>query len=538
MPSPKDLSLLWLLTGCRGCPDQNATTCEEHTDCDVAAGFSCNDGICEEGVSWSGGVTAEEMEENAGMITGLGAADEPTEIGAVIGEFCDINAYQNGPNTGHVERLGSYGYEWQCVELTYRFICQYYGLADCSSNLGYGNANQWFTNERGHPILAKLDPIPNGSADPPRPGDVLTWSGGTWGHVAVVKEADLESGIVYVLEQNCYQCSNMYGIEYRDGGYWMTGVQGWMRYWAGGEATCDTTEDTCAGDISNLVISGHTLQVTGSVTCTAGIARWSLVVDETRVHTETPGDASLSYTEEIDLSEYGVEDGTHTLGLWAESAETGEAELLASATFTQDTSDPCTSEASTGCYDGDVYWYDSCGNRESLRESCDGDKLCEETSDTTAACVTCRIEAEPEEGEWTPDFTPNTDCSCDDESDCYTLYRGRVDDIDGNEIDMNFTKAAGDPSTVDISWWVVVGADTYPSCEDRESFVERDSGTWSAGDAELSVDNIPAWPTESEYEAASAGEQKKLFIITGGSDGPDDKRWYQKQAIVLTKVCD
>ena len=40
--------------------------------------------------------------------------------------------------------------------------------------------------------------------------------------------------------------------------------------------------------------------------------------------------------------------------------------------------DECGSHAEKRCYSGDVYWYDSCGDREDLYDSCSGDEECSE----------------------------------------------------------------------------------------------------------------------------------------------------------------
>jgi len=47
----------------------------------------------------------------------------------------------------------------------------------------------------------------------------------------------------------------------------------------------------------------------------------------------------------------------------------------------------CDSHYAQLCYDGDVYWYDSCGNREDREDACASDEYCDQVSTLDAECV-------------------------------------------------------------------------------------------------------------------------------------------------------
>lgn len=153
-------------------------------------------------------------------------------------------------------------------------------------------------------------------------------------------------------------------------------------------------------------------------------------------------------------------------------------------------------------------------------------------------CISPYIEAVPASG-WTPSFTAETSCTCSaSNTDCHTLYVGQVDSTSGNTVQMSFQKTGGGGPSVNVSYWVVVGGDTYPSCEDLASFATRAQGTWSSSQSVLTVPGINVWPDQASFDSAPCGETKKLFIITGGAGGFENTRLYfQRQAVVFTKIC-
>ncbi|OIP43617.1 MAG: hypothetical protein AUK47_02355 [Deltaproteobacteria bacterium CG2_30_63_29] len=194
--------------------------------------------------------------------------------------------------------------------------------------------------------------------------------------------------------------------------------------------------------------------------------------------------------------------------------------------------DGCTDatyDESTYCNGADVWGRNRCGASQLLQSCANG---C-----ASGACLTApsfSIVATPGFGNWTPSFTPNLACSCSASTpDCYSLYRGRAVSVTGNTATLEFQKTpSGAPST-NVQFWVAVADATYPACQDTNTYVTRVTGWWNGG--VLNVD-VPIWPTQADFDNAPVGEQKKLFLITGGSDGTTTKRWFQKQAIVFEKV--
>ena len=238
----------------------------------------------------------------------------------------------------------------------------------------------------------------------------------------------------------------------------------------------------------------------------------------------------------------------------------------------------------TECHSGDVYNYDSCGNWTSRNqdcgpgtqcvtvspilaqcdsdcgngqvdagEDCDGGNLDGESCSSlgydrgSLTCTTCsftpdvcsRAAPNPGLNQWTTDFTPNTVCTCSpQDTDCNILYRGKVTDVNGNDADLDFTKAQnGGGPTVDVSYWVVTGGSSYPSCLDVGAYVERVSGTWRMNDTTLNLTSVPIWPSVGDFDAASCGDVKKLFIITGGAGYVNTRTWFQEKALEFTKEC-
>ncbi|MFA5431193.1 MAG: hypothetical protein WC329_08545, partial [Candidatus Omnitrophota bacterium] len=51
----------------------------------------------------------------------------------------------------------------------------------------------------------------------------------------------------------------------------------------------------------------------------------------------------------------------------------GSAETCSNAACVADN---CTANSSKNCYNSDVYWYDSCGNRGAVYDDCGSDETC------------------------------------------------------------------------------------------------------------------------------------------------------------------
>lgn len=190
--------------------------------------------------------------EQIGYIGGLGGDGDVRPAGERLGEFCGVAVHSNGGEVGDVSAVGQYGFQWQCTELAYRFVCE--RLVDCPADAGllYGDAWKWFENRRAHPVLARLRRFANGGAERPAPGDIIVFGDayGRWGHLAIVRR--VEDGHVVVAEQNHTgtPADAARPIALRsDDGWHIAGALGWLRGPDGFDADAcarATTESSCA----------------------------------------------------------------------------------------------------------------------------------------------------------------------------------------------------------------------------------------------------------------------------------------------------
>jgi surface antigen len=110
--------------------------------------------------------------------------------GHQLATYNDTIAYSNGSDTGTGVSCAS-GNHYQCVELVMRYFGQHFGFS------WSGNANELLANAP----RSTVDVYANGdAANPPVPGDMVVWAGGSYGHTAIVSAVDASS--VTVLEQN------------------------------------------------------------------------------------------------------------------------------------------------------------------------------------------------------------------------------------------------------------------------------------------------------------------------------------------------
>ncbi|MBP6741823.1 MAG: CHAP domain-containing protein [Deltaproteobacteria bacterium] len=111
-----------------------------------------------------------------------------------LASFDGTTAYSNGDNTGTGVSCGGVvasGYRYQCVELVMRHFSNKWGIRF------YGNAKDLLANAP----RTTNDVWSNGDrAHPPVPGDMLVWTTGTWGHVALVTRVG--GGTLDIIEQN------------------------------------------------------------------------------------------------------------------------------------------------------------------------------------------------------------------------------------------------------------------------------------------------------------------------------------------------
>lgn len=156
--------------------------------------------------------------------------------GTQIDEYRGIVVYSNGTNymSSHGLNFSDdgyyYGYKWQCVEYVKRFYYEIYGhkMPD-----GAGNAkffynpmlNQGELNEQRGLLQFK-----NGGDVRPLLGDLLVFTDGAYGHVAII--AAMGQGWVEVIQQNSEVPRERYEIRNENGKYTIVGDKepaGWLR---------------------------------------------------------------------------------------------------------------------------------------------------------------------------------------------------------------------------------------------------------------------------------------------------------------------
>ncbi len=150
---------------------------------------------------------------------------------------CSAKCFVPAPNRAG----GTYtGIRWQCVEFARRWLLEnrgvVYGDVDTAADLwGKVDTVTRVADARQFRLRAYV----NGSAEPPRPGDLLVYASeylGT-GHVAVVTEVDRDAGTVAVAEQNFRNepwpadYARRIALVQRDGAYWLLDAYllGWKR---------------------------------------------------------------------------------------------------------------------------------------------------------------------------------------------------------------------------------------------------------------------------------------------------------------------
>jgi hypothetical protein len=123
-----------------------------------------------------------------------GEALTMSACGTVLGSFDGTDAFSNGGDTStgnSCDGWGTYGLQYQCVELVMRHFETHWGLS------WHGNAKDLLTNAP----KSSVDVFSNGDgAHPPVPGDMIVWTTGAYGHVALV--TSVHAGGIDILEQN------------------------------------------------------------------------------------------------------------------------------------------------------------------------------------------------------------------------------------------------------------------------------------------------------------------------------------------------
>ncbi|GIM29007.1 CHAP domain-containing protein [Clostridium polyendosporum] len=158
------------------------------------------------------------------------------EIGKVVDVYKNVEIYNNGEDSKKVFEINKsqdgyiYGYKWQCVE----FINRYYHDALHFSILGGGNANEYFdTNVKNGELNAKrgLIQFKNGDGDKPKVDDIVVFTNGEYGHLAIISKVKEE--YVEIVQQNVYgKTRDKLRITYKDDKPFIgegKSIAGWLR---------------------------------------------------------------------------------------------------------------------------------------------------------------------------------------------------------------------------------------------------------------------------------------------------------------------
>lgn len=117
-------------------------------------------------------------------------------------------AYQNGDRSHVVSfGVGAQQFEWECVELSMRYMYLVYNISPYSLTLGYAR-----NIVSDHDISnGRLSPKTNNGTELPTPGDILAEGAVGFGHTTIVTAVDVNSsgnGTLTLIEQNGAADSN------------------------------------------------------------------------------------------------------------------------------------------------------------------------------------------------------------------------------------------------------------------------------------------------------------------------------------------
>jgi len=159
-------------------------------------------------------------------------ANPPYSHGTWVGTVNGVDLYGNGSNVTYTSGYNyvsnfNTGYKWQCVEFINRYYYQIYGM---NIRQNGGHAYQYFGSAASRGLIAYA----NGNSNGPKVGDILCFSGNTYGHVAIITEVG--SNFVKVAQQNVVglghiqfslsKTGNTISASNLGSGYT---VQGWLR---------------------------------------------------------------------------------------------------------------------------------------------------------------------------------------------------------------------------------------------------------------------------------------------------------------------
>ena len=140
----------------------------------------------------------------------------------------------------------------------------------------------------------------------------------------------------------------------------------------------------------------------------------------------------------------------------------------------------------------------------------------------------------PAVGETTADFPFDGDCSCVDvDPFCHRLWVATVDAVTATGVRLSVEKVEGDPPGAEFQWEVIDTAGVPLACTNLDQFDALASGRWPPGEARQVVD-VPLWEGE---RSSAATEAWNLYFVSGGSGHPDERVWWQFDAVWVERTC-
>lgn len=172
-----------------------------------------------------------------------------------------------------------------------------------------------------------------------------------------------------------------------------------------------------------------------------------------------------------------------------------DADSDADADADGDPEPDCDSHDNRACYGGDVYWYDSCGDRESMAEACASNEECVDDGDEASCEVQCESGSYTTcngDAVYTMDTCGNLGSkkeSCDlacvesgTAADCLEFDLDCIGyesyDCDGDELDIDFQcEVTNDTAFSLVFDSIVLSADS----SDSRNFSEWEDDSWTSG---------------------------------------------------------
>lgn len=159
-----------------------------------------------------------------------------SEVGKVADTYQGVPIYNNGKDGAQEHGINKnkngyvYGYKWQCVEFINRFYYDKLGI----SIPGGGNAKDYFDDKienGGTNNTRMLTQFRNGEGDKPKINDIIVYTKGEYGHLAIVSK--VENDYIEIVQQNVYgKPREKLNITYKDDKPIIAdgkGISGWLR---------------------------------------------------------------------------------------------------------------------------------------------------------------------------------------------------------------------------------------------------------------------------------------------------------------------